>query len=399
MNKFNYLILFCLVIFSTLYFGADEVPISEVVTEELPTVPIAEIIKQDYSSLGPILGSVYFGNPLLAWIYFFGTIIVFVVLAKVLIFVTKTFGRIFTAKTKSDFDDILIDLIEEPLVLALLIIGLYIAYNFLIFDVGINAFFYQVIKGLLIIDGAWFIVRIVEAFLERAVSPLANKTNSKLDDQLVPIIRKAVKGGVLGIALIIILDNFGFDVFGLVAGLGIGGIAIAFAAKETIADMFGGLSVLLSKPFVVGDFVTIGSVSGTVAEIGLRYTRIRNWDGRLVTMPNSQVATAIVENISSEPTRKIKLNIGLTYDTPHKDVVKAMKILKDVIESFEECKKEPNISFSEFQASSLNILVMYYVKKDWIRVRGEVNLAIKKEFDKAKLNFALPSQSIYIEKK
>lgn len=399
MNKFNYLIFLSLIIISALYFGAEEALVNEVVTEELPTIPIAEIIKQDYSSLGPILGSVYFGNPLLAWIYFFGTIIVFVVLAKVLIFVTKTFGRIFTAKTKSDFDDILIDLIEEPLVLALLIIGLYIAYNFLIFDVGINAFFYQVIKGLLIIDGAWFVVRIVEAFLERAVSPLANKTNLKLDDQLVPIIRKAVKGGVIGIALIIVLDNFGFDVFGLVAGLGIGGIAIAFAAKETIADMFGGLSVLISKPFVVGDFVTIGSVSGTVAEIGLRYTRIRNWDGRLVTIPNSQVATAIVENISSEPTRKIKLNIGLTYGTPHKDIVKAMKILKDVIESFEECKKEPNISFSEFQASSLNILVMYYVKKDWIRVRGEVNLAIKKEFDKAKLDFALPSQSIYIEKK
>jgi MscS family membrane protein len=236
--------------------------------------------------------------------------------------------------------------------------------------------------------------------VEKILKPMTRKTDSKLDDQLLPILSKSVKVIIWIMAAIIIIRSFGYDVTAILAGLGIGGLAFAFAAQKTIADIFGGISILSSKPFVIGEMIESGGVLGKVEEIGLRTTKIRDLDGRVVTVPNSVIAEEKIKNIDSEPTRKILMNLGLTYDTSTQKIEKAMEIIKKSVNSNRGCQKEPLIFFTEFKDFSLNLLVIYYIadKETWQQVRHEVNMEIKREFDKEKISFAFPTQTVHLQK-
>jgi len=220
-----------------------------------------------------------------------------------------------------------------------------------------------------------------------------------LDDQLIPILKKLSKLSIIAIALIIILSNFGIDVLPLVAGLGIGGLAIAFAAQKTVEDMFGGLSIFASKPFHVGDAVKVVGVEGIVESVGLRYTRVRDWSGRLNTIPNSKVTQDVMNNISSEAARRVSVTLGVTYRTSYAKMQKAMQILKDIVNKHKDTQKDPRAVFKDYGDSSLNIWFVYYIQNQERKfdVMSEINMEIKKQFEKAGLDFAFPSQSIYVE--
>jgi MscS family membrane protein len=348
------------------------------------------------------LSGIYFGNPLLSWIYFFATIVSFVVVAKAMLYFTKGFGRRITKHIKGNFDDILLDLLEEPVVFSVVIFGLLIGYNFLTFNDTINYYFGNVINVLFIAAGAWLTIRLIEAFLEHALVPLTKNTKSKFDDQLIPILRKTMKVVVICLAAVIALDNFGIDVMTLIAGLGIGGIAFAFAAQRTIADAFGGISLLTSRPFVVGDVIETLGITGTVEEINLRHTRIRNLDKRLVTVSNSDLSNAVIVNITSAPKRKTIWTIGVTYDTSVKKIEQAKKIIINAVKNCDLCDDSPTVAFDGFGDSSLNIFAMFFTKTgDWpdmVKAKDQVGLEIKKEFEKAKIEFAYPTQTIHVKK-
>jgi MscS family membrane protein len=349
-----------------------------------------------------ILTNVYFGNPLLAWVYFFATIIIFVLVAKTILYFSKGFGRRITAKIKGEFDDILIDLLEEPIVFLVLILGLFIGYQFLSFSQEINFYFLNVIKLLVLAAITWLIIRIIDVVLEKVLHPIIGKTQTKFDDQIIHVLSKTLKVVIVIMAIIIALDSFGIDVFTLVAGVGIGGLAIAFAAKETISDVFGGISILLSRPFILGDSIDSNGVIGTVEEISLRHTKIRNLDKRLVIIPNAKIAGGIITNITSAPKRKTVWKLGVTYNTSVKKIEEAKKIITKAINSCKLCENDPKVAFDEFADSSLNILVVFFTKTgkwaDMVKARDEVGLQIKKDFEKAKIDFAFPTQTIYLEK-
>ena len=349
-----------------------------------------------------LLGELYFGNTLLSWIYFFATIVTFVVVAKALLYFAKGFGRRITKRIKGNFDNILLDLMEEPAVFTVVVLGIYIGYQFLTFDEIVNFYFYNVINLLTIVAGAWLTIRLIEAFMERALEPLTKKTTSKLDDQLIPILRSTLKIVVILLGAIIALDNFGFDVMTLIAGLGIGGLAFAFAAQKTIADAFGGISILMTRPFVVGDSIDAMGVVGTVVAINLRHTRIRNLDKRIVVVPNGDLSGAVVTNITSAPKRKTVWKIGVTYGTSTAKLEKAKEIIKKAVNGCKLCEKDPIVAFDEFADSSLSILVLFFTKSgawgDMVKAKDQVGIEIKREFEKAKIEFAYPTQTIHLEK-
>ena len=255
---------------------------------------------------------------------------------------------------------------------------------------------------LIIFNIAWFLIRIVDGVIHHFIRPLAEKTESKFDDQIIPVLSKISKFAIALIALILVLDNFGFDVITLLAGLGIVGVAVAFAAQETISDVFGGLSIFTSRPFVVGDTVEIDNIQGTVENVGLRYTRIRDLDGRINVYPNRKVATGILKNWSSEPSRRIKMNIGVVYGTTTEKLEKGMELIRKIISDNSKTTKDIRISFNEFKDFSLNILVLYFIKSSDIveimKVQNEINIAIKKAFEKEKIEFAFPTQTVYLRK-
>jgi len=201
--------------------------------------------------------------------------------------------------------------------------------------------------------------------------------------------------------IIISLNYAGYNVSALIAGLGIGGLAFALAAKDYIENIFGGVSVFTDKPFMVKDRIKIDGFDGTVEEIGIRRSRIRTLGGTLVTIPNAKFIHNSVENVALELTRKIVVQLGLTYDTSGERMELAMEILKDVVNDNQELvTDEPIIFFSGFGPSSLDITFMYYIRKeaDITQTQNIINLEVLKRFEAVGLDFAFPTQTLHINK-
>ena len=345
----------------------------------------------------------YFGSTLLQYVFFLTTVGLFIIAGKVFSYVVKIKLRAITEKTKTKIDDFLLDLVEQPLWLLALIIGLSLGTGFLTMTAEAASFFQNVLNILGILIFGWIASKSIDAFVREFIEPLAEKTESKLDDQLIPVVRKVSKGIIVILVLLVIVGSFGYDITAVVAGLGIGGLAFAFAAKETIGDLFGGISIFASKPFVVGEFIELkGGVMGEVVEVGLRHTRIRNLDKRIVIVPNSKMANTIITNITSAPQRKCVWHLGVTYSTPVKKLEKAKQIIVDAINQHPECENDPIVEFEEFGDFSLKILVLFFNKKndfkEFVRVRGAIGMQIKREFEKNKIDFAFPTQTIHLKK-
>ncbi|MEK6902107.1 MAG: hypothetical protein AABX02_00770, partial [archaeon] len=204
------------------------------------------------------LQSTLYGVTLQNLGFYAATVIGFLVLGRILEFILTKYGKAFTSKTKNDWDDLIIDSLIFPVRYITFIIGLSIgAELFLTFQSPeTESFYYQVVGLISLGIILWTILKIIDLFSERILIRFAAKTKSRLDDQLVPLVKRALKYVVILLALLLALDNFGFDITALLAGLGIGGLAVAFAAQETIKDVFGGLTIFANKSFFVGDYVT-----------------------------------------------------------------------------------------------------------------------------------------------
>ena len=251
---------------------------------------------------------------------------------------------------------------------------------------------------LLIVNITWLVVRLLDALIEEYVVPLAENTKSDLDDQLLPIFRKGMKVIIWSLGIIMGLNNAGYDVGAIIAGLGIGGLAFALAAQDTVKNFFGGIMIFADKPFQIGDRILIGDIDGFVKEIGIRSTRIETLAGRIVTVPNSKFSDDSVENIDTEPTRKVVLNLGLTYDTSAEKIDRAMALLKEIAADHKD-KIDENVlvSFNAFGDFSLGILFIYYIKKeaDILDTQSAINLDILRRFGEEGLEMAFPTQTIY----
>lgn len=339
----------------------------------------------------------FYGNTVGEWLLSLGIILGTVIVAKLILWITKNIVRKLTDKTKTKIDNILVDMLEEPLAFALIIIGVWFALEMLNLPASVEKFISQIYYILIIFDVAWLINRLFSAIVKEYLQPLTEKTETDLDDQLLPIIVKGIKITVWIVAIIIGLNNAGYNVGALLAGMGIGGLALAMAAKDSVSNIFGGFTIFTDKPFTIKDRVVVDGVDGTVEEIGIRSTRLRTLSGRIVTMPNSKFTDNKIENISSEPNRKIVLNLGLTYNTDHNGMQKALDLLKEINEKNESTEENIVTGFNAFNDFALNILFIYYIKKgeDIMATQTAMNMEILKQFNENKLEFAFPTQTIF----
>jgi len=341
----------------------------------------------------------YFGNSLFQVALFLAAIVLSVVLGKVVYYMMKTYALARVEKSKSKVDDVLFGSMQKPVVFFLIVVGLGIGMQALTITAEALPVVENIFSILLTVGVTWVLVNLVDGAIELYLKPLVSKTDSKLDDQLIPIVSKTVKWLIIIFAALLIVNGFGYDITAILAGFGIGGLAVAFAARETISEVFGGLNIFISKPFIVGDWIQFNSIVGQVEKVSLRHTTIRNLEKRKVIVPNSQISSSVIENISSAPSRKIVLNLGLTYETPVKKVKKAIELVAGIINKHPDCENNPIVQFSEFKDFSLNLLVIYYATNDkWFGVKPEINMAIKEAFEKAKIDFAYPTQLIYTAK-
>ena len=188
----------------------------------------------------------------------------------------------------------------------------------------------------------------------------------------------------------------------VVAGLGIGGVAFALASKESLENLLGSFTIFFDKPFTVGDIVTLGGVTGIVEKVGFRSTRIRTFDKSIVTVPNKNIISTELDNLGARPVRRVKFNIGLTYNTSVDNIKSIVADIQNLIDNHPMTNQDGRVRFLNFGASSLDIMVLYYVDSpDWevlIDAQQKINYEIIDIVNKYKCEFAFPSTSVYIEK-
>lgn len=229
----------------------------------------------------------------------------------------------------------------------------------------------------------------------------AKETGTAFDDQLVPIVRKSGKVFLVVAGGVMIVQNLGYSVGSLLAGLGIGGAALALASKDSIANIFGSIVIFLDQPFYVGDWIEIGDHEGVVEEVGLRVTRVRTFANSLITIPNAQLTTMTINNWSRMRKRRITMTLGLTYDTKPAQMVAAVEALREVIRQDERlCQDFHLVNFNALNAYSLDIFVYCFTQTtDWaehLQIRQELLLKFMQVVEDQGLSFAFPTQTLHM---
>ncbi len=344
-------------------------------------------------------GQTFYGNTVMDWGIALGIALGAVIVGKITYWIFGTVFRRITAKTDTKLDDIILDMIEEPIVVVVTVAGIWYGLRRLALPEAFDAFLGNVTQVLIVLSFAWLIARLLDSLFKQYLAPLAAKTESDLDDQLLPIVSKGTKIVVWAIGLIVALNNAGYDVAAVLAGLGIGGLALAMAAKDTVSNIFGGFTIFTDRPFTLNERVRIAGFDGTIKEIGIRSTRLQTLAGTMVTIPNSKFADSPVENVSMEPSRKVATNLGLTYDTSPEDMEKGIELLKTIGAEHEALDEKVLTAFNAFGDFAMNILFIYYILpgNDILQTQTDINLRILKDFTAAGLDFAFPTQTILAE--
>ena len=347
-----------------------------------------------------MLEQTFYGNTIHEWIISMLIILGAFVLNKIIVLLNKHVIHKITSKTKNRLDDILFTMLQAPALLGVALAAIWIATSRLIFDKSLDMFLFKAYQILIVINITWFAVRLVNALIEEYIAPIANDPNNKrIDNNFLPIIRRSLLGIIWAIGLVMALNNGGVNVGTLIASLGIGGLAFALAAQDTIKNIFGGITIFSDRPFRIGDRIKVDGFDGIVEDIGIRSTRLRTLERCLVTIPNYKIVEASVENISEEPMRRILSKIGLTYDTTPEKMNQAIDILKTMPLKIKEIDSEVYVFFSDFANFSMVVTFIYFIQKksDIPETISKVNLEILTAFNAAGLNFAFPTQTLYLK--
>ncbi len=349
-----------------------------------------------------MLENIIFGNTVMQYIEVIAITVGSLIAAKIIYYLLKTVVGAAVKNTQTRLDDELLDNAEKPIIAIIVVTGLYLGLTRLTLGsdlATLNNATYIAIAIIL----TWLALRLSNLVVSFWLKPMTEKTKSHIDDQLVPIVGVLLKIIVIALALYIVLTNFNYDITALVAGLGVGGLAVALATKDYLENIIGGLTIFTDKPFKIGDLVEVNGTKGFIKEVGIRTTRLLTYDNTLVVMPNTQMVTNKLVNIS-EPNRTIGISatIGVTYDTSIAKIEKGKDIIKKAVTSTKGIDKNypPLVFFTGFGDSALKVWFKYKIADygNKLSITDEINTKIKKGFEKAKIEMAFPTQTIHVKK-
>jgi len=257
------------------------------------------------------------------------------------------------------------------------------------------------VKLLVSLSGIWSAFRLVD-ILDALLMNKVSKTETKFDDLLVPMVTKSFKVFVVVIGIVFVADNLNVDVSSLLAGLGLGGLAFALAAKDLLGNFFGSLTVLLDRPFHIGDWVIIGDVEGTVEEVGFRSTRIRTFYNSLITLPNALLTTSKIDNMGARRYRRMKTMLSVTYDTSPEKIDAFCEGIRSLVQMHPYMRKDYyQVYFNQYSSASLDILVyVFWETPDWnteLRERHRFLLDVLRLAKQLNVEFAFPTQTLHLK--
>ncbi len=353
---------------------------------------------RDYlpENIQPFLGQQYYGNELENWLNFSLVFVLTIFGLWVLKHLIITRIRSITEKSKTTIDDILVDAINTISFPLYIVLAFFASSKFLSLD--------ELVINL--INGATLIVATIYATIaiQKVIMYAILRTWEEKKDEVgfgkgFESFLKNGTGIILwSLSAIIIMQNLGYDLSTLIGGLGIAGIAIAFALQNVLSDMFAYVTIYLDKPFQIGDFVVFEDEMGTVTEIGTRSTRIQTLQGQELVVTNKQLTSAKINNYGKMPKRRIAFHLGVTYETDREQLNEIPGLIRKIIKDVDNCTLD-RVHFYQFGDFSLDFEIVYYVDtgnyNDYMDVQQNINYAIIAEFDKRKIEFAYPTQVIY----
>jgi MscS family membrane protein len=295
----------------------------------------------------------------------------------------------------------IIGLVRNPLRLLQLTIAVSIGLRYFALPDAASSLASGLLLALLASTVAFVLVKLVDVLIA-FLRPRIAESESRLDDQLLPVLSGALKAFILVIIAALILQNSGYNISGLLAGLGLGGLAVALALQPTLANLFAAVTIFVDRPFSIGDGVSVAGVSGSIESIGLRSTRIRTYEGTVVTIPNSAVVNAQIDNLQVRPTRRTNFTIGVTYDTSSEKLQRAVAILRDLMEQHPGTETS-RAHFKSYGESALILDVAHWCKhldySKYLACIEEINFEIKRRFEDEGIEMAYPTQTVHLVNK
>lgn len=345
------------------------------------------------------LDTVFYNNPIQMWLIAAGILVVSFIIFKIIIGFIKSRLKKIAGKTKTQIDDIALIILQKTMTLLLIILSIFLASLILTLSPTVSKIILQVLILIFILQTAiWG-----SALITFYISDYTKKKKETDAAAVTTMSALSFVGKLLLYTLLIIiaLDNLGFNITTLVAGLGVGGIAIALAVQSILSDLFASLSIVLDKPFVIGDFIIINEYLGTVEHIGLKTTRVRSLGGEQLIFSNNDLLNSRIRNYKRMQERRVVFKIGVIYQTTSKQLEKIPGIIREVIESIESTRFDRS-HFQAFGDFSLNFETVYWVLSPdyntYMDIQQSINLSIVNRFKEEGVEFAYPTQLVYVDK-
>ncbi len=366
-------------------------------------------------SIEKIMQQEFFGNTISQYAWFLGILLIgFIFLRFFSRFLSRMLFKVFKRFSAEVKIDKFVELLVKPIELLLIATIVYWAINQLEYPLQEILFkrkkstitYFDVIDKLyvffVILSVFWILLRIVD-FIALVFEYKASLTDTKSDDQLVLFIRELVKILIIIIGVFVMLGMvFEINVLTLITGLGIGGIAVALAAKDSLENLFGSFTIFIDKPFVVGDLVKVDNIEGTVEKVGFRSTQIRGTDRSIVTLPNKAMIDGALENLTLRNFRRVKFTIGITYDTDAETIRKIVAEINELLRNHPNMNEEGIAVFEEFGDYSLRLMVLYFIEMmdyyEYLKIKEEMNYSIAAIVHKHGSTFAYPTRTIIHQK-
>ncbi len=302
-------------------------------------------------------------------------------------------------KSSTEYDEFFLLAFEAPMRTLFIILGLYFAFTILPLSSPQDILLLKLLRVAIILLVTWSLYNLAGTFFSGAA---IKKFNLQIDRILIPFFSKIIKIIIIALALSIIAQEWGYEISGLIAGLGLGGLAVALAAQDALANIFGGVVIITDKPFTIGDWIATPSVEGTVENITFRSTKIRAFGQALVTVPNKKLADEPITNWTRMGKRRINFYLGVTRATPAEKLRKCVQLIREMLENHPEVHQETIfVSFDRFNEGSLDIFLYFFtVTTNWgeyLKVKEEINFRILDILENEGVSVAFPSRSLYME--
>lgn len=346
--------------------------------------------------------SEYLSGPARNYVFVLGAVVLLYLIFKILVpVVLRAFAK-FAQKTKNTFDEVVAEILMRLRWPVCLVVALLIARNYLELSLKIHDW----IGIFLVIFGAYWAIKVFTIFVDFFVKKYGEKKGASGaggpgGPALLPVFAKFINVGIWAIGILFVISNLGYEITPLITGLGISGIAVALAVQNILGDLFSSVSIYLDKPFKIGDFIVVGKLSGTVKAVGIKTTRITSLDGEELIIPNKEIVESTIQNFKRMKKRRVSFNIGVTYETKKDKFAKIPEIVKKIVKSVKGTEFG-RVHFFTMGDFSLNFEVVYYVLSndydEYMDVRQKINFALVEAFNKEKIEFAYPTQKVYVRR-